>query len=67
MLEKYEICLGLFHGFDLSPLTQRTAQQRISMIPAGQECILAQERGKKRLLQALKELSEAFALAVSHD
>jgi type I restriction enzyme R subunit len=67
MLEKYEICLGLSHGFDLSPLTQGTAQQRISMIPAGQEFILAQERGKERLLQAVKELSEAFALAVPHD
>ncbi len=66
MLEKYEICLGLFHGFDLGPLTRGTAQQRISMIPAGQEFILAQERGKERLLQAVKELSEAFALAVPH-
>jgi type I restriction enzyme R subunit len=37
------------------------------MIPAGQEFILAQERGKQRLLQAEKELSEAFALAVPHD
>jgi len=67
MLEKYEICLGLFHGFDLSPLAHGTAQQRISMIPAGQEFVLAQERGKERCLQAVKELSEAFALAVPHD
>jgi type I restriction enzyme R subunit len=67
MLEKYEICLGLFHGFDLSPLVQGTGQQRISMIPAGQEFILGQERGKERLLQAVKELSEAFALAVPHE
>ena len=67
MLEKYEICLGLFHGFDLGPLKQGTAQRRISMIPAGQEFILAQERGKERLLQAVKQLSEAFALAVLHD
>jgi type I restriction enzyme R subunit len=67
MLEKYEICLGLFHGFDLGPLKEGTAQQRISMIPAGQEFILAQERGKERLLQAVKELSEAFALAVPHE
>ena len=64
MLKKYEICLGLFHGFDLTPLALGTAQQRISMIPAGQEFILAQERGKERLLQAVKDLSEAFALAV---
>jgi type I restriction enzyme, R subunit len=37
------------------------------MISAGQEFILAQERSKQRLLQAVKELSEAFALAVPHD
>jgi len=67
MLEKYEICLGLFHGFDLGPWTQGTAQQRISLIAAGQEFVLAQERGKERLLQAVKELSEAFALAVPHE
>jgi len=67
MLEKYEICLGLFHGFDLGPLTEGTAQQRISMISAGQEFIPSQERGKERLLQAVKALSEAFALAVPHE
>ncbi len=67
MIEKYEVCRGLFHGFDFGPLTQGTTQQRISMIPAGQEFILAQERGKERLLQAVKELSEAFALAVPHE
>ena len=66
MLEKYEICLGLFHGFDLGPLTQGTAQQRISMIPAGQEFILAQ-RAKDRFLEAVSDLSGAFALAVPHD
>jgi type I restriction enzyme R subunit len=66
MLEKYEICLGMFHGFDLSPLTQGTAQQRISMIPAGQEFILAQQ-AKERFLQAVNSLSGAFALAVPHD
>ncbi len=66
MQEKYEICLGLFHGFDLSPPAVGTAQQRISMIPAGQEFILAQ-RAKERFLQAVNELSGAFALAVPHE
>jgi type I restriction enzyme R subunit len=37
------------------------------MIPTGQEFVLAQDRGKERLLQAVRELSEAFALAVPHD
>jgi type I restriction enzyme R subunit len=66
VLEKYEICLGLFHGFDLSPLTHETAQQRISMIPAGQEFILAQN-ARERFLQAVNDLSRAFALAVPHE
>jgi type I restriction enzyme, R subunit len=66
MLEKYEICLGLFHSFDLSPLRQGTAQQRISMIPAGQEFILAQN-AKERFLQAVNDLSRAFALAVPNE
>jgi type I restriction enzyme R subunit len=66
MIEKYEICLGLFHGFDLGPLTQGTAQQRISMIPTGQEFVLAQN-AKERFSQAVTDLSRAFALAVPRD
>ncbi|MGH7048642.1 MAG: type I restriction endonuclease subunit R [Stellaceae bacterium] len=67
MLEKYEVCRGLFYGFDLSPWTTGTAQQRLSLIPAGQEHILAQDRGRERLLQAVNDLSQAFALAVPDD
>jgi type I restriction enzyme R subunit len=37
------------------------------LIPPAQEHILAQEEGKKRLLSAVTELSQAFALAVPHD
>jgi len=66
MLEKYEICLGLFHDFDFTSLAQGTAWQRISMIPAGQEFILAQH-AKERFLQAVNDLSRAFALAVPHE
>ena len=37
------------------------------MIPAAQEFILAQDQGKERLMQAVKQVSEAFALAVPHE
>ncbi len=37
------------------------------MLPAAQEHILAQEDGKARLLRAVTELSQAFALAVPHE
>ena len=66
MLEKYEICCGLFHPFDWSAWTTGTSQARLSLLPAAQEHILAQEDGKNRLLRAVTELSQAFALAVPH-
>ena len=64
MRGKYEVCHGLFHGFDWSPWRSGTARQRLSVLPAAQEHILAQEDGKGRLLRSVTELSQAFALAV---
>src|SRR5258708_19183712 len=49
MLAKYEVCLGLFHGFDRSPWLTGTPAQRLSLLPAAQEHILAQKDGKSRL------------------
>lgn len=66
MLEKYEVCRGLFHGFDRSHWLTGTAGQKVSLLPQAQEHILAQENGKTRLMQAVTELSKAFALAVPH-
>ncbi|TAK51818.1 MAG: type I restriction endonuclease subunit R [Gammaproteobacteria bacterium] len=67
MLEKYEVCRGLFHGFDWSRWTTGTPQDRLSLLPAAQEHILAQEDGKARLLRAVSDLSQGFALAVPHE
>ncbi|MGO8754899.1 MAG: type I restriction endonuclease subunit R [Gallionellaceae bacterium] len=67
MLEKYEVCCGLFHGFDWAHWLVGTPAQRLSLLPAAQEHILAQNDGKNRLLQIVTDLSKAFALAVPHD
>ena len=67
MLEKYEVCCGLFHGFDYSGLIEGKPSERVSLLPGAQEHILAQENGKERCLLAVRELSQAFALAVPHD
>jgi type I restriction enzyme R subunit len=67
MLEKYEICRDLFHGFDWSQWTAGTPQKRLSLLPAAQEHILGQTDGKPRLLRAVTELGQAFALAVPHE
>ena len=66
MLEKYEICCSLFHGFDWSAWVSGTAAERLALLPAAQEHILAQENGKDRCVTAVRELSQAFALAVPH-
>ena len=65
--EKYEVCCALFHGFDRAPWTSGGPGERLALIPAAQEHVLAQEDGKERCLTAVRELSQAFALAVPHD
>jgi type I restriction enzyme R subunit len=67
MLSRYEVCCGMFHGFDRSQWNTGTAQQRLSVLPAAQEHILREEDGKNRFVKAVGDLSKAFALAVPHD
>ena len=67
MQEKYEVCCGLLHGFDWRVWTTGTPQERLNLLPAAQEHILAQEDGKERWLNAVRELSQSFALSVPHD
>ena len=66
MLEKYEVCCGLFHGFDRSAWETGSPAERLRLLPAALEHVLAQEDGKSRCLKAVRELSQAFALAVPH-
>ena len=67
MLEKYEVCCAMFHGFDWSDWTSGSAQKRMALSPPAQEHILAQENGKDRFVQAVRELHQAFTLAVPHE
>ena len=67
MLEKYEVCCGIFHGFDWSAWIAGDPKERLVILPAAQEHVLSQEDGKNRLARAVSELSKAFALAVPHE
>jgi type I restriction enzyme R subunit len=67
MKEKYEICCQLFHGFDWSKWKSGSPAERLGLLPLAQEHILAQREGKERLLQAVQDLTRAFALAVPHE
>jgi len=67
MLEKYEVCCAIFHGFDRTPWTSGSPGERVALLPKALEHVLAQEGGKERCIQAVRELSKAFALAVPND
>lgn len=67
MLEKYEVCCGILDGFDRTVWTIGTPQARLALLPAAQEHVLSLDDGKNRLLRAVTELSQAFALAVPHE
>jgi type I restriction enzyme R subunit len=49
MLEKFEVCCGIFHGFDWTKWKSRDPQERLSILPAAQEHVLSQPDGKRRL------------------
>ncbi|MHA1856210.1 MAG: type I restriction endonuclease subunit R [Promethearchaeota archaeon] len=68
MLEKYEIVCGLLYGFDYKRFfdTKKTTKQ-LQIIAEAMEHIFSLDNGKDRLLQAVTELSKAFALAVPHE
>ncbi len=67
MEEKYEVCAGLMHGFDWSKWVTGSPVERLGLLPPAQEHVLAQPDGKDRFLQAVRELSQAFALAVPNE
>ena len=67
MLEKHEVCCSMFHGFDWSSWTTGGVMDKLTILPAAQEHILAQEDGKERYVQAVMELTRAFTLSVPAD
>jgi len=67
MLEKYEIVVSMFHGFDYAVLLKAEPAKRIAGIAAAMEHILQIEDGRNRYLTEVTALSKAFALAVPHE
>ena len=67
MMEKYGVASDMLHGFKWDKWTTGKPAQRLALIPAGQEHILAQDDGKRRFVQVVTELSRAFALCAASD
>jgi type I restriction enzyme R subunit len=67
MLELYEVCAGMFHGFDYSKFKTGSPKERTTVVPPAAEYIAAQENGKDRFMKFVTRLSRAFALSVPHE
>jgi type I restriction enzyme R subunit len=67
MLEKREIVSQLFHGFDYHGYFVADTSKKLSLILAAEEYILGLEEGRKRFINEVTALSQAFSIAVPHD
>jgi type I restriction enzyme, R subunit len=67
LLEKYGVVVSMFHRFDYKAVIRGSASGRMRGIAQAMEYVLGLPDGKKRCLQAVTELSKAFALAVPAD
>ncbi len=67
MLEKLEVVSALFHGFAYENYFAADTAQKLSLILAAEEHILGLENGRKRFIDQVTALSQAFAIAVPHE
>ncbi|NNM85313.1 MAG: type I restriction endonuclease subunit R [Phycisphaerales bacterium] len=67
MRQKFAAVSKMFDGFDYEAVLNGPASRRMAGIAQAMEHILQLEDGKKRYLQAVTELSQAFALSVPDD
>lgn len=66
MLEKLEVVSQMFHGFAYEEYFAADTSRKLSMILAAEEHILGLEDGKKRYIDEVTALSQAFAIAIPH-
>jgi len=66
MLEKLEIVEQLYDGFDFQKYFSADTRQKLQVILAAQDHILGLKDGKKRYVEQVALLSQAFALSVPH-
>jgi type I restriction enzyme, R subunit len=66
MLEKMEVISALFHGFAYEHYFEADTSQKLSLILAAEDHLLGLENGRKRYINEVAALSQAFAIAVPH-
>jgi len=61
MLEKMEIVKQMYHGFDYQEYFQADTSRKLALILAAEEHVLGLEDGKRRYINEVNALSQAFA------
>lgn len=67
MLEKLEVVSQMFHGFAYEEYFEADTGKKLSMILSAEEHILGLEDGKKRFIDEVTTLSQAFSIAIPHE
>jgi type I restriction enzyme R subunit len=67
MAEKLEVVQDMYHGFAYDTYYDAGTAQKLSMILAAEEHILGLPDGKKRYINEVTALSQAFAIAIPHE
>lgn len=67
MREKLEVVQQLFHNFDYKLYFNADTSKKLSLILAAEEHVLGLDNGKKRYVNEVTALSQAFAIAIPHD
>jgi type I restriction enzyme R subunit len=67
MLEKLEVVSQMFHGFSYEDYFDADTGRKLSLILEAEEHILSLENGRKRFIDEVTALSQAFSIAVPHE
>jgi type I restriction enzyme R subunit len=67
MLEKIEVVSQLFHGFPYEEYFAADTAGKLAIILAAEDHILGLEDGRRRYINEVTALSQAFALAIPHE
>src|SRR5690606_14616889 len=67
MLEKLEVVSDMYFGFEYESYFEADTSKKLSLILAAEEHILGLDDGKKRYINEVTALSQAFAIAIPHD
>jgi type I restriction enzyme R subunit len=67
MQEKIEVVSAMYYGFAYENYFEAETAQKLSLILAAEDHILGLEDGRKRYINEVSALSQAFAIAVPHE